>query len=207
MSVCVSVCLSVCLSVCSLLRYRLTVFLPPLPEVGCQIFLEIRNPWGKVMERSGLTFEQFCLEVVKNCSATFFLLILHYKTWWKPRFQMDLRPLVKGRIANFGISLDDFEFLRFGWFFSVFQKNWVLGYSWSTRKPRFPMDKTPLVEGRVANFVIFLDVFEYLRLGWFFPFFKKSGFGVFLVHPPMALVLLSASVERYFVSRMRDFSY
>ena len=54
----------VCLSVCSLLRYCLTVFLPPLPEVGCPIFLEIQNPWGKVMERSGLTFEQFSLEVV-----------------------------------------------------------------------------------------------------------------------------------------------
>ena len=38
---------SVCTSVCSLLRYRLTVFLPPLPEVGCPIFLEIKNPWGK----------------------------------------------------------------------------------------------------------------------------------------------------------------
>ena len=63
-SVCLCVCLCVCLSVCSLLRYRLTVFLPPLPEVRCPIFLEIRNPWGKVMERSGLTFEHFCLEVV-----------------------------------------------------------------------------------------------------------------------------------------------
>ena len=56
--------LSVRLSVCLLLRYRLTVFLPALPEVGCQIFLEIRNPWGKVMERSGLTFEHFCSEMV-----------------------------------------------------------------------------------------------------------------------------------------------
>ena len=45
-------------------RSFLTVFLPPLPEVGCPIFLEIRNPWGKVLERSGLTFEHFCLEVV-----------------------------------------------------------------------------------------------------------------------------------------------
>ena len=36
-------------------------------------------------------------------------------------------------------------------------------------------------------------------------FQKKSGFGVFLVHPPMASVLLSALVERCFVSRMRDF--
>ena len=42
-SKCPSVCLSVCpcvrLCVCSLLGYRLTVFLPPLPEVGCPIFL------------------------------------------------------------------------------------------------------------------------------------------------------------------------
>ena len=34
-SICPSVCLYICLSVCSLLRYRLNVFLPPLPEVGC----------------------------------------------------------------------------------------------------------------------------------------------------------------------------
>ena len=84
-------CLSVCLSVRSLLMYRLTVFLPPFPEVRCQIFFEIRNPWGKVMERSGLTFEHFCLEVVENRRAKniFVLLILPYKTWWKPCFQMD----------------------------------------------------------------------------------------------------------------------
>ena len=63
-SKCPSVCPTVCLGVCSLLRYRLTVFLPPLPEVGCQIFLEIRNPWGKVIERSGLIFEHFFLEMV-----------------------------------------------------------------------------------------------------------------------------------------------
>ena len=45
-------------------RSILTVFLPPLPEVGCPIFLEIRNPWGKVMERSGLRYEHFCLKIV-----------------------------------------------------------------------------------------------------------------------------------------------
>ena len=28
--------------------------------------LEIRNTWRKVMERSGLGFEHFCLEVVEN---------------------------------------------------------------------------------------------------------------------------------------------
>jgi hypothetical protein len=63
-SVRVFVRLFVCLSVCSLLRHRLNVFLPPLPEVGCPIFLEIRNAWGKVMERSGLRYEHFCLKIV-----------------------------------------------------------------------------------------------------------------------------------------------
>ena len=39
----------------------------------------------------------------------------------------------------------------------------------------------------------------------FLCFSKKLGFGAFLVHPTMVSVLLSASVERYLVSRMRDF--
>ena len=51
-------------SLFSLLRYRLTVFLPPLPEVWCPIFLEIRNPWGKEIERRGLRYEHFCLKIV-----------------------------------------------------------------------------------------------------------------------------------------------
>ena len=68
-----SVCTSVCVSVCSLLRYRLTVFLSTLPEVGCPIFLEIRNPWGKVMERSGLRYEQFFLENYLKSPRNFFI--------------------------------------------------------------------------------------------------------------------------------------
>ena len=91
-SKCPPVCPSVCLSVCSLLRYRLKVLLPPLPKVGCPIFLEIWNSWGQIMERSGLRFEHFCLEVVKNRHTKklfFFWMILPYKTRWKPRFPMD----------------------------------------------------------------------------------------------------------------------
>ena len=40
-----------------------------------------------------------------------------------------------------------------------------------------------------------------------FSVFQKNWvlFGVFLVQPPMASVLLSALVERCFISRMRDF--
>ena len=33
--------------ICSLC---LNVFLPPLPKVQCPHFLDIRNPWGKVMK-------------------------------------------------------------------------------------------------------------------------------------------------------------
>ena len=40
----------------------------------------------------------------------------------------------------------------------------------------------------------------------FFPFFKKKmGFWVFMVHPTVVSLLLSASVERFFFYRMRDF--
>ena len=64
---------SFCPSVCPCVRLSVYVFtfevpfkrlLPPLPDVRCPIFLEIRNHWGKVMERSGLRFEHFSLEVV-----------------------------------------------------------------------------------------------------------------------------------------------
>ena len=58
-SICPYVCLSVCLCGCSLLKYCLNVFLFPLPKVGCPKCLEIPNPWGKVMERNGLRFENF----------------------------------------------------------------------------------------------------------------------------------------------------
>ena len=37
-------------SVFSGFRSFLKVFLPPFPEFGCPIFLEIRNPWEKVMK-------------------------------------------------------------------------------------------------------------------------------------------------------------
>ena len=69
------------------------------------------------------------------------------------------------------------------------------------------MDERPLVEGYIANIGISLDVFKFLQFGRFFPFFKKMDFWVFLVHPTVVSVLLSASVERCFVSRMRDFYF
>ena len=61
-----------------------------------------------------------------------------------------------------------------------------------------------MVEGYIANFAISLDVFEFLSFELFFSV-KFFFYCVFLVHPIVVLVLLSASVERFYVSRMRDF--
>ena len=70
---------------------------------------------------------------------------------------MDERPLVEGYIANFGISLDVFEFLRFVLFFLFFKKNWVFGYSWSTllwyRCYRLNVFLPPLPEVGCQNFL------------------------------------------------------
>ena len=86
-----------------LLRFLvfLTVFLPPLPEVGYPIFLEIQNPWGKVMKRSGLRYEHFCLKIVYNRRAkkvfffTFFGL-LRFSVFFNGLFA----PTSRSRMSN-----------------------------------------------------------------------------------------------------------
>ena len=87
-----SKCQSVCPSVCSLLRYCLNVFLPPIPEVGCSIFLEIRNPWGKSNGKKGSKIWTFLfgsgLKSLRYKKKNL-LLILPYKTWWKQHFLKD----------------------------------------------------------------------------------------------------------------------
>ena len=39
---------------------RLNVFMLPLSEAQCPNFLDFWNPWGKLMKRSGLRFENCC---------------------------------------------------------------------------------------------------------------------------------------------------
>ena len=39
---------------------RLKVFLPPFPKIQHPNFLDFQNPWGKVMKRNGLRFENCC---------------------------------------------------------------------------------------------------------------------------------------------------
>ena len=61
------------LSVCAcvhFLRYRLNIFLPLLSELRCPTFLEIQNPLRKVIERSGITFENFNYQDFLGFGAT-----------------------------------------------------------------------------------------------------------------------------------------
>ena len=99
------VCLCVCLSVCSLLRYHLNIFLPPLPEIGCPKFLKIQNPWGKVMERSGLRFKSFTnkgckIAAQKNCFWANFSIFLWYRCF-SLRLTVFLPPLPEVQCPNF----------------------------------------------------------------------------------------------------------
>ena len=64
-----------------------------------------------------------------------------------------------------------------------------------------------MVEGYIANFGISLDVLSFSVLDNYFLFKFFFGFCVFLVHPIVVSVLLSASAERFDVSRMRDFLF
>ena len=71
------VCLSVCLCV-HFLRYHLNFFFPPHAEVGCLIFLEIRNPWGKIMKRRGLRIKKILLKGVKLPRHFFFFFFFSF---------------------------------------------------------------------------------------------------------------------------------
>ena len=48
-----------------------------------------------------------------------------------------------------------------------------------------------MVKERIANFGIFLDVFEFLRFGCFFPFFQKNGFWGILGPPSYGIGALA----------------
>ena len=68
------------------------------------------------MERSGLRFEHFYVEVVLNRRAkkSLFFADFALQNMLETMLPRDERPLVEGYIAKFGISLDVIEFLRFG---------------------------------------------------------------------------------------------
>ena len=91
-SKCPSVCVSVCPLVCSLLRYRLTVFLPPLPEIRCPIFFRDSESLGRSNGKNWSQILTFLFGSGLNSprkNKFVFLLILPYKIWWQPRFPID----------------------------------------------------------------------------------------------------------------------
>ena len=122
-----SVCLSVCLSV------RLFTFEVPFkrlfaPTSRSRMSNIVRDS-ESLGKSNGKNWSQIWKILLESClksprKKSLFWLILPYKRWWKPRFPME--PLVKGRIANLGISLDVFEFLSFKWFFRL-KKIWFSG--------------------------------------------------------------------------------
>ena len=62
---------------CSLLIFfcslHLNVFFNPLPKAQCPNYLDFPNPWGKLMERSGIRFEHFAHKRCKIAAIFFFL--------------------------------------------------------------------------------------------------------------------------------------
>ena len=92
---------------------------------------------------------------------------------------MDERPLVEGYIAYFGISLDVFEFLRFGWCFPFFKK---IGFLGILGPPYCGIGAT----NRIGREMLCLP---YAGFNFFNNFFSLKSF--------LAAVLLFASVERF----------
>ena len=130
MSVSLSVCLYVCVfDVPIRVVYFEAYFAPTSQSPMSKIFRDSEH-LGKSAGKKWFqnwTFLLGCGLKLPRKKSFFLLLILPNKTWWKPRFPMDKRPLVKGYIANFGISLDIFKFLRFVWFFPFLKKIGFLG--------------------------------------------------------------------------------
>ena len=126
--------MSVRVCVCSLLRYRLNVFCPHIPMSDVQIFRDSESLGKsngkkcsqiltflfasglKSPRKKSLFFCGFCrTKHVEN----------HPSRWMRDLWTKGI-PLILAYLKTF------LSFLRFGWFFPFFNKNWVLGYSWST---------------------------------------------------------------------------
>ena len=101
-SKCPYVCLFVCLSVRHFFSLSLTVFLPPLPKVKCPNFLDIRNPWGKIMKKKVSDLKTFGHEACKIAAmkrkkiTDFFLhLFTSFKRLFAPNFWSPMSKLFR----------------------------------------------------------------------------------------------------------------
>ena len=95
--------MSVCLFVCVFVRHTfslcLTVFLPQLPEAKCTNLLDIPNPWGTVMEESGLRFEHFFKKWSKSAAAKIFFFYRFF--YFSLCLKVFLPPIPKVQRQNF----------------------------------------------------------------------------------------------------------
>ena len=93
---------------------------------------------------------------------------------------MDQRPLVEGRITNFGISRRFFEFLRFGYFFPFFKKIWFLCILGPLSNHASRWIKDLLSKGLSLILAYFQTYLSFCVLDDFSVFQKKIGFwGIF----------------------------
>ena len=196
LSVCPSVRLSICL--CSLLRYRWNVFLPPLPEVGCPIFLEIRNPWGKVMERSGLRLEHFwCGSGLKLLRQKKFVFLVDFA----------LQNMVETTLPN-GLETSGQRAYRKFWHisrrfwvfaflvsFSVFKKIRFLGFLCPPRNHTSRWIRDLWSKGVSLILAYFKTFLSFWVLDDFSCFSKKSGVRVFFVQQNMVETTLPDGLE------------
>ena len=79
--------------------------------------------------------------------------------------------------------------------FSVFQKKSGFGVFLVHSETTLPDGLETSGRRRIANFGIFLDIFEFLHSDDFFHFSKKSGFGVSFVQQNMVETKLPDELE------------
>ena len=85
-----------------------------------------------------------------------------------------------GRIANFGICLAVFEFLRFRWFLPFFKKIWFLGILGPSRNDASRWIRDLWSKGVMLILAYFLTFLSFCVLDDFFRFSKKICFlGIF----------------------------
>ena len=153
----------------------------------------------------------FCLSVCLSvCLFTF-----------EVPFNVFFAPTSQGRMSNFfftdseSLGKSNGKKLSHNWTFlfgsglkSLRKKSYFFGWFCLTKHggnhaSRWIRD---LWSKGISLILAYLSTFlSFCVLDDFFRFSKKLGFWVFLVHPTVVSVLLSASVERCFVSRMPDF--
>ena len=134
--------LSVCLSVRSLLRYCLTVFLPPLPKVGCQICFRDSESMGKSNGKKWSNIWTFLFGIGLKSprkKKVFFCADFALQNMVETTHTDGLETSGRRAYRYFWHISRRFWVFAFLIIFSVFQKIRVLRCSWSTRKSRFPM--------------------------------------------------------------------